>query len=559
MEDKNIIVFSSYELTDEEKQLVIKKIKKIGWQEDAVFKIDKNLLSGIVIKKGNQVVDLSLNNFFNEFKKYIIEEKKDFKFKESFQPKEEGRVISIKDGVVSLTGLSNVGYGELVQFETGQIGYVVDLTEKEIGTIVLGDYLDIKENDKVESLNIELSINVSDKLLGRVVDALANPIDGGEKIDSKIRYPVEKIAPGVIKRKTVNQPVQTGIKSIDALIPIGRGQRELIIGDRGTGKTTLAIDTILNQKNEDMICIYCAIGQKTSKIANLIDLLRSKQAMDYTIVVSASASDPVAMQYLAPYSATAIAEYFMDKGKDVLVVYDDLTKHAWAYRQISLILRRPSGREAYPGDVFYLHSRLLERACRLDEKYGGGSITALPIIETLEGDLSTYIPTNVISITDGQIFLETDLFNAGMRPALNVGLSVSRVGGNAQTKAMKKVAGKLKLDLAQYNAMAAFAQFEGDLDEETKKLLNRGAKVTQILKQKKNEPLSLAYQVAIIWAASNGYLDNLENDKIPSFEEQLFLTLKTEGKNWVKKIEKQKDLTDDDIKELENFVKKISL
>lgn len=559
MEDKNIIVFSSYELTDEEKQLVIKKIKKIGWQEDAVFKIDKNLLSGIVIKKGNQVVDLSLNNFFNEFKKYIIEEKKDFKFKESFQPKEEGRVISIKDGVVSLTGLSNVGYGELVQFETGQIGYVVDLTEKEIGTIVLGDYLDIKENDKVESLKIELSINVSDKLLGRVVDALANPIDGGEKIDSKIRYPVEKIAPGVIKRKTVNQPVQTGIKSIDALIPIGRGQRELIIGDRGTGKTTLAIDTILNQKNEDMICIYCAIGQKTSKIANLIDLLRSKQAMDYTIVVSASASDPVAMQYLAPYSATAIAEYFMDKGKDVLVVYDDLTKHAWAYRQISLILRRPSGREAYPGDVFYLHSRLLERACRLDEKYGGGSITALPIIETLEGDLSTYIPTNVISITDGQIFLETDLFNAGMRPALNVGLSVSRVGGNAQTKAMKKVAGKLKLDLAQYNAMAAFAQFEGDLDEETKKLLNRGAKVTQILKQKKNEPLSLAYQVAIIWAASNGYLDNLENDKIPSFEEQLFLTLKTEGKNWVKKIEKQKDLTDDDIKELENFVKKISL
>ncbi len=561
MEENNkIIVYSSYELTNDEKQIILQKIKDIGWDVKKVsYQIDKKLYSGLIIKKGTEVIDLSLNNFLKDLKKYLFKELPLLNIQEGFKPKEQGQVIGIKDGVVSLIGLNNVGYGELVQFETGQVGYIVDLTEKEIGTIVLGDYLNIKEGDKVYPLGIDLSIPVSEKLLGRVVDALANPIDGGEKLTTKIRYPVEKIAPGVIKRKTVNQPVQTGIKSIDALIPIGRGQRELIIGDRGTGKTTLAVDTILNQKDQDMICIYCAIGQKTSKIANLIDLLKSRGAMDYTIVVTASASDPVAMQYLAPYSATAIAEYFMDKGKDVLVIYDDLTKHAWAYRQISLILRRPSGREAYPGDVFYLHSRLLERACRLDEKYGGGSITALPIIETLEGDLSTYIPTNVISITDGQIFLETDLFNAGMRPALNVGLSVSRVGGNAQTKAMKKVAGKLKLDLAQYNAMAAFAQFEGDLDEETKKLLNRGAKVTQILKQKKNEPLSLAYEVAIIWAASNGYLDNLENEKIPLFEEQLFLTLKTEGRSWVKRVEKQKDLTETDIKELESFVKNISL
>ncbi len=557
MEENNkIIVYSSYELTNDEKQIILQKIKDIGWDNEEVFyQIDKNLYGGIIIKRGTQVIDLSLNNFLKDFKKYLIGELTSLNLKDSFKPKEQGEVISIKDGVVSLIGLKNVGYGELVQFETGQVGYIVDLTEKEIGAIVLGDYLNIKEKDKVYSLGINLSILVSENLIGRVVDALANPIDGGEKIVSKTRYPVEKIAPDVIKRKTVNQPVQTGIKAIDALIPIGRGQRELIIGDRGTGKTTLAIDTILNQKDQDMICIYCAIGQKTSKIANLIDLLKSRGAMDYTIVVSASASDSVAMQYLAPYSATAIAEFFMDKGKDVLVIYDDLTKHAWAYRQISLILRRPSGREAYPGDIFYLHSRLLERACRLDEKYGGGSITALPIIETLEGDLSTYIPTNVISITDGQIFLESDLFNSGMRPALNVGLSVSRVGSNAQTKAMKKVAGKLKLDLAQYNAMAAFIPFESDLDEKTKKLLNRGNKITQILKQKKNEPLSLAYEVAIIWAASNGYLDNLENEKIPLFEEQLFLTLKNEGKKWVERVEKQKDLTENDIKELENFVK----
>ncbi|MBI5127762.1 F0F1 ATP synthase subunit alpha [Candidatus Roizmanbacteria bacterium] len=472
---------------------------------------------------------------------------------------ELGIVSEVKDGVVILQGLDNVSYGELIEFKNGVVGYVIDLTEDEVGTIVLGDYLGIKAGDQARALSITLSVPVSESILGRVVDALGNPIDGSGKIKSDKRYPIEKIAAGVVKRQQVNQPVQTGIKSIDALIPIGRGQRELIIGDRGTGKTTLAIDTILNQKNENMICIYCAIGQKTSKIASLVHLLKTRGAIDYTVVVSAFASDPASMQYLAPYSATAIAEYFMDKGKDVLVIYDDLTKHAWAYRQISLILRRPAGREAYPGDVFYLHSRLLERSCRLNEKNGGGSITALPVIETLEGDLSTYIPTNVISITDGQIFLETDLFNAGIRPAINVGLSVSRVGGTAQTKAMKKVAGRLKLDLAQYNALAAFSQFEGELDEETKKLLNRGSKVTQVLKQKKGLPLTLSQQIAIIWAATNGYLDQIDNEKISEFEEKLLDMVKIKGKKWSARIEKTKLLSDEDEKELKKFIESVNI
>lgn len=475
------------------------------------------------------------------------------------ETEEQGVVSEVKDGVVVLRGLDNVTFGELIEFKNGTVGYVVDLSEDEVGAIILGDYLSIKAGDVAKALSITLSVPVSDDILGRVVDSLGSPLDGNGKIKNDKRYPIEKIAPGVVKRKPVSQPVQTGIKSIDALIPIGRGQRELIIGDRATGKTTLAIDTILNQKNENMVCVYCAVGQKTSKIASLVHLLKSRGALKYTVVVAASASDPASMQYLAPYSATAIAEYFMDKGKDVLIIYDDLTKHAWSYRQISLILRRPAGREAYPGDVFYLHSRLLERSCRLNDKNGGGSITALPIIETLEGDLSTYIPTNVISITDGQIFLETDLFNAGIRPAINVGLSVSRVGGNAQTKAMKKVAGRLKLDLAQYNALAAFSQFEGELDEETKKLLNRGSKVTQVLKQKKGQPLSLPEQVAIIWAATNGYLDNIENDKVGEFEEKLLEFVKIKGKKWMSDIEKTKDLTDTNIKELEKLVKLVSI
>lgn len=482
-------------------------------------------------------------------------EKELSKSKFSVKTQEVGVAVEIKDGVVILSGLDNVSYGELIQFESGVIGFVIDLAEDSVGAIILGDYLSIKSGDQAKALGIALSVPVSEEILGRVVDSLGNPIDGQKRIKIDKRFPIEKIAPGVVKRSMVKVPVQTGIKSIDSLIPIGRGQRELIIGDRGTGKTTIAIDTILNQKNENMICIYCGIGQKNSKMASLISLLKSHGAMEYTVIVSASASDSAATQYIAPYTACAIAEYFMEKGKDVLVVYDDLTKHAWAYRQISLILRRPAGREAYPGDVFYLHSRLLERACNIDKKYGGGSITALPIIETLEADLSAYIPTNVISITDGQIFLETDLFNAGIRPAINVGLSVSRVGGNAQTKAMKQVAGKLKLDLAQYNALAAFSQFESELDEETKKLLNRGAKVTQVLKQKKNQPLDLAEEVAVIWAATNGYLDTMKIEEIEKFEQKLIETMKLRGKKWLDKINKNKILEKEDEEELGKYVK----
>ncbi|PIX73903.1 F0F1 ATP synthase subunit alpha, partial [Candidatus Roizmanbacteria bacterium CG_4_10_14_3_um_filter_33_21] len=403
---------------------------------------------------------------------------------------------------------------------------------------------------KAKALGRSLSIPVADELLGRIVDPLGAPLDNGVKIKTDLYFSVEKVAPGVVAREAVSVPVQTGIKAIDSLIPIGRGQRELIIGDRGTGKTTIAVDTILNQKSENMICVYCAIGQKNSKVAGVAELLKKNYAMDYTIIVSASASDSAAAQYLAPYSASAIAEYFMSKGKDVLVVYDDLTKHAWAYRQISLILRRPAGREAYPGDVFYLHSRLLERACRVDKKHGGGSITALPIIETLEGDVSAYIPTNVISITDGQIVLDVDLFNAGIKPAVNVGLSVSRVGGNAQTKAMKQVAGKLKLDLAQYRDMAAFSQFEGELDEETKKLLNRGAKITQILKQNKNRPYELAEQVVVIWAASKGYLDSLPLHEVDVWETKLISDLRLRKKNLIDSINKNKILDEKMEKEI---------
>jgi F-type H+-transporting ATPase subunit alpha len=381
------------------------------------------------------------------------------------------------------------------------------------------------------------------------------PQDGGSSIKSKTMYPIERTAPGIVRRKSVSQPLQTGIKAIDALIPIGRGQRELIIGDRGTGKTTIAVDTILNQKGNGVICVYCAIAQKSSKVATLVELLKSRQAMDYTVVVSATASDPVTLQYMAPYAATAVAEYFMDQGKDVLIIYDDLSKHAWAYRQISLILRRPAGREAYPGDVFYLHSRLLERSARIHPDYGGGSITSLPIIETLENDVSAYIPTNVISITDGQIFLETDLFNSGVRPAVNVGLSVSRVGSSAQTKAMKQVAGKLKLDLAQYRELSAFSQFESDLDPETKKQLNRGAKMTEILKQKNSNPYSLAEQVSIIWAVGKGFLDELTLRQVADFEGKFLDDLRLRGSKILSTIQKEEVISEAMEQELEKYVK----
>lgn len=487
---------------------------------------------------------------------YLKDIEKDLQVsKIKIKTEEVGAINEVKDGVAILIGLDNVAYGEIIEFESGTRGYVIDMMEDQIGVMILGNYLKLKAGEQARALGYTLSIPVSDSVIGRVIDPLGFPQDGRSKIKTAKQYPVEKVAPSVIYRQPVNIPLQTGIKAIDALIPIGRGQRELIIGDRGTGKTTIAIDTILNQKNENVICVYCGIGQKNSKIAGVIELLKKQGAMDYTVIVNASAADPASLQYLAPYSAMATAEYFMDKGKDVLIIFDDLTKHAWSYRQISLILRRPAGREAYPGDIFYLHSRLLERACRLDEKYGGGSITALPIIETLEGDMSSYIPTNVISITDGQMFLESDLFNGGIRPAINVGISVSRVGGNAQTKAMKKVAGMLKLNLAQYREMAAFSQFESELDEETKKFLNRGSKLTYILTQKKHVPYSLALEVALIWSANQGYLDQIPVSQIEDFESKLLLYLQTKAKTWIKDLNKSKDLSVDLEKQLEKIIK----
>ncbi|MFH1827512.1 MAG: F0F1 ATP synthase subunit alpha [bacterium] len=477
--------------------------------------------------------------------------------------RETGIVIELKDGIAIVDGLYNAFYGEIVEFENGIEGFVIDLSEDTVGVVVFGNYLLVKSGSQVKGTGNVLSISVGDNLIGKVVDPLSKSLDSTQSLKLNKLYPIERIASGVVKRQPVNMPVQTGIKAIDALIPIGRGQRELIIGDRVTGKTTIAIDTIINQKDKDLICIYCAIGQKNSKIASLIETLTTNGAMNHTIVVSASASDSVSLQYIAPYSATAMGEYFMDKGKDVLIVYDDLTKHAWAYRQLSLILRRPAGREAYPGDVFYLHSRLLERASRLNKANGGGSITALPIVETLEGDISGYIPTNIISITDGQIFLETDVFNSGIRPAINVGLSVSRVGGSAQTKAIKQVSGRLKLDLAQYRELAAFSQFESELEEETKKQLNRGGKITKILVQKKNKPYTLAEEVCILWTATQGYLDSIPLNKVFDFEQKLLDELKTaKGKEIVVNINKSKILdssVEEKLKKLVSSLVKVKL
>jgi len=449
-------------------------------------------------------------------KNHIIEQLK--KQIEGFQTEAKtekvGKVMEIGDGVARIDGLSEVMASEMLEFADGTVGVALNLEEDQVGAMVLGDYKGIKEGDEVKSTGKILSVPATEKMIGRVINPLGQAIDGKEEIKSEKFYPIEKIAPGVIERKSVHQPVQTGIKAIDAMIPVGRGQRELIIGDRQTGKTAIAIDTIINQKGQDMICIYVAIGQKESKISRIVSELEKNGAMDHTIVIVAGASDPAAFSYISPYTGAAIGEYFMDQGKDVLIVYDDLSKHAWAYRQISLILKRPPGREAYPGDIFYLHSRLLERSAKLDEKFGGGSITALPIIETQAGDVSAYIPTNVISITDGQIYLEADLFYKGIRPALNVGLSVSRVGGDAQIKAMKKVAGKLRLDLAQFRELEAFAQFGSDLDEKTRAQIERGKRTVEVLKQNQYSPLLVENQVAIIFALINGFMDDVEVEDI---------------------------------------------
>jgi len=465
-----------------------------------------------------------------------------------------GKVVEVGDGIARIDGLSEVQSSELIEFPNKIYGLALNLEQYSVGAIILGDFTKIKEGDEVKTTGKLLEVPVGDELIGRVVDALGNPIDGKGPIKSKISYPVEKVASGVISRQGVTVPLQTGIKAIDALIPIGRGQRELIIGDRNTGKTTIAVDTIINQK--DVICIYVAIGQKSSKVAQIVAKLEEQGAMDHTIVVSASASDPAAMQYLAPYSGVSMGEYFMDQGKDALIIYDDLSKHAWAYRQVSLLLRRPSGREAYPGDVFYLHSRLLERAARMNKDFGGGSLTALPIIETQAGDVSAYIPTNVISITDGQIYLESDLFYAGVRPALNIGLSVSRVGGSAQVKAMKAVAGKLKLDLAQFREMAAFAQFSSDLDPATKLQIERGKRITEILKQLPYQPVALEEQVMILWAATQGYLDEIPLENIKGFESDFISHLKLSDKEILAGIAKEKVLDEKLTEKLEKVTKK---
>lgn len=489
----------------------------------------------------------------------LKEKIKGFKTKVSLE--KVGQVVEVGDGIARIYGLSDVMSSEMLEFsqkdESGRpiYGVALNLEEDFVGCIILGDFLKIKEGDLVKSTGKILQVPVGEELVGRVVNALGKPIDGKKEIFIKKFYPVEKIAPGVVKRISVNTPVETGIKAIDSMIPIGRGQRELIIGDRQTGKTALVLDTIINQKGKNLICIYVAIGQKEAKIARLVSDLEKHGAMKHTIVVVASASDPAPLWYIAPYAGCAMGEYFMDQGRDALIIYDDLSKHAWAYRQISLLLKRPPGREAFPGDIFYLHSRLLERAAKMHQDFGGGSLTALPIIETQAGDISAYIPTNVISITDGQIYLESDLFYAGIRPALNVGLSVSRVGSAAQTKAMKQVAGKLRLDLAQFRELAAFVQFGAELDPETQKRLERGKRLVEILKQPQYQPMPQEHQVMVIYAATNGFFDDVKVEKIHELENSFHEFLKNNFSKLLKTLAAGEKITEDQEKEMKKAIK----
>ncbi|HAB08270.1 MULTISPECIES: F0F1 ATP synthase subunit alpha [Alloalcanivorax] len=474
----------------------------------------------------------------------------------STEARNEGTVVSVFDGIVRIHGLADVMFGEMIEFEGGIFGMALNLEQDSVGAVVLGDYLGLAEGQKVRCTGRILEVPVGPELLGRVVDALGNPVDGKGPVDAAETDAVEKVAPGVIWRKEVNEPVQTGFKSIDAMTPIGRGQRELIIGDRQIGKTAVAVDTIINQKDSGIKCVYVAIGQKQSTIANVVSKLEEHGAMENTVIVAASASDPASMQFLAPFAGCAMGEYFRDRGEDALIVYDDLTKQAWAYRQISLLLRRPPGREAYPGDVFYLHSRLLERAAKVNEEFvekftdgkvkgKTGSLTALPIIETQGGDVSAFVPTNVISITDGQIFLETSLFNAGIRPAMNAGISVSRVGGSAQTKIVKKLGGGIRLALAQYRELAAFAQFASDLDEATREQLEHGQAVTELMKQKQYSPMSVAEMGVVLYAANNGYLKGIEISKIGAFEAALLDYMNSEQKALMDKINEKGDYNDE--------------
>jgi len=497
-------------------------------------------------------------------KDFIVEQLKQqiADFKADVKKQTVGVVTQIGDGIARISGLSDCMMSEMLEFKTlkGSVfGVVLNLEEDSVGAIILGDFTEIKEGTEAFATRKILEVPVGESFIGRVINPLGEALDGKGKIEASKSYPIEKIAPGVITRQKVRQPVQTGIKAIDAMIPIGRGQRELIIGDRQIGKTAIAIDTIINQKGQEMKCIYVAIGQKESKIAGIVAKLEEAGAMEYTTVVLAGASDPSSLLYIAPYSGTALAEYFLDKGEDVLIVYDDLSKHAVAYREVSLLLRRPPGREAYPGDVFYLHSRLLERSCKLSKEYGGGSITALPIIETQAGDVSAYIPTNVISITDGQIYLEPDLFYKGNRPAVNAGLSVSRVGSAAQIKAMKKVAGKMRLEAAQYRELAAFAQFGSDLDAETRAKLERGKRITEIFNQDQYVPLAVANQVIIFYALLNGYMDDVAVEKISEFEQGLYKYAATSGKEIINAINKTGEFdaaVEENMKSLINDYKK---
>ncbi len=474
------------------------------------------------------------------------------KYNKNVEVAESGSVLSVGDGVARVYGLENVMAGELVEFASGVKGMALNLESSQVGVVIFGEDRDIKEGDTVKRTKQIVSVPVGEALLGRVVDGLGNAIDGKGAINSKETRIVELKAPGIVYRKSVHEPLQTGLKAIDALIPIGRGQRELIIGDRQTGKTAIAIDTIINQKGQNVHCFYVAIGQKQSTVSLVVERLRQAGAMDYTTVISAGASDPAPMQFLAAYSGTAMAEYFRDSGKHALIIYDDLTKHAQAYRQMSLLLRRPPGREAYPGDVFYLHSRLLERAAKLSDAVGAGSLTALPIIETQAGDISAYIPTNVISITDGQIFLESDLFYKGIRPAVSIGKSVSRVGGAAQVKAMKQVAGSMKLELAQFRALEAFAAFASDLDKTSQNQLARGRRLVEVLKQGQYQPVKVEEQIAMIFAAGNGYIDTIPETDAKRYETEMITFIKQKYPNLLKEISDKKAISDDIKKELVN-------
>ncbi len=554
-----VAVTSGEALSDEQRRRLESLIaERFGVGTGApVYTVDGSLIGGARVQIGDTVYDATLTHTLQRVREELAQEPLQGEITSALRERlgevsaepdiyQTGRVTQVFDGICRVSGLSDVMSGELIAFEGGLRGMAMDLEKDNVGVVLLGSYERVQEGESVRRTGRIIEVPVGEELIGRVVDPLGRPVDGRGPIRSTHTRPIECPAPGIIDRRSVSVPLQTGLKAIDALVPIGRGQRELIIGDRQTGKTAIALDTILNQKGKNVICIYVAIGQKESTVASVAERLRAEGAMDYSIVVCANASEPAPMLYIAPYAGCAMGEYFMYEGRDVLIVYDDLSKQAVAYREISLLLHRPPGREAYPGDVFYLHSRLLERAARLSDEKGGGSMTALPVIETQAGDISAYIPTNVISITDGQIFLETDLFNAGVRPAVNVGLSVSRVGGSAQLKAMKQVAGRLRMDLAQYRELAAFAQFGSDLDKSTQATLRRGDRMTELLKQRQYEPMEASEQVVSLFAANEGYLDDVELGDVAAFEKGLLARARQELPELLKKIASGAKLDGDD-------------